>query len=264
MMPMRSSGRSSMNFYTTDLTTSIRFTRWLSIWKSRACIEPETSRPSTMSMPWAVTSVRPCMRCGRARPTMIKAPARIGSSHTNSPIRLRPRRATSRARLTSEYSIAATGPRRPRQSSTSGSNAISQNQSGCRKCVMRVCGCQNKRPCALAQRLHVLRGQRQGGEFYEVALMQKFSQEPLMLGKRGVGAFKEIAQKLLGGAARDRYTESLLDIETNDIGCRGGELPRARGLHERADGFQPLQRYFVRQQNPCGAIAPPAPQAIDT
>ena len=44
---------------------------------------------------------------------MIKAPARIGSSHTNSPIRLRPRRATSRARLTSEYSIAATGPASP-------------------------------------------------------------------------------------------------------------------------------------------------------
>jgi hypothetical protein len=129
---------------------------------------------------------------------------------------------------------------------------------------MRVCGCQNKRPRTLAQRLHVLRGQRQGGEFYEIALMQKFSQQPLMPGKRGVCALKKIAQKLLRGAARDRYTESLLDIEADNIGCRGGELPCARRLHERADGFQPLQRNFVRQQNPCSAIAPPAPQAIDT
>ena len=55
---MRSLGRSSMNFETTDLTTSMRLTRWLSIGKSSACIEPETSSPSTMSMPLAVTSVR--------------------------------------------------------------------------------------------------------------------------------------------------------------------------------------------------------------
>src|SRR6202789_3778050 len=257
MMPMRSSGRSSMNFDTTDLTTSIRFTRWLSIWKSNACIEPETSRSSTMSMPWAVTSVRPWARCGRANPTIIKAPARIGSSHTSSPIRLRPRRATSRARLTSEYSMAATGPRRPRQSSTSGSSANSQNHSGCRKRVMRVCGCQNEGPRTLAQRLHVQRSQRLGGEFYDVALMQKFSQQPLMLGKRCVGTSKKIAQKLLGGAARGRYTEPLLDIETNNIGRCNGELPRTRGLHERADFIKPLQRNFVRQQHSYSAIAPP-------
>src|ERR1700722_17844738 len=226
MIPMRSSWRSSINFDTTDLTTSMRFTRWLSIWKSNACIEPETSRPRTISMPWAVTSVRPWARCGRASPTIIKAPARIGSSHANTPMRLRPRRATSRARLTSEYSIAATGPRRPRHSSTSGSSDKAPNHSGCRKWVMGVYRRQNERARALTQRLHVLLRQRQGGEFDEVALMQKFSQQSLMPGKGGVGTIEQIAQKLLGGAPRRGHIESLLDIKANNVGHRNGELSR--------------------------------------
>src|SRR5580700_5639495 len=194
-----------------------------------------------MSMPLAVTSVRPWARCGRASPTMSKAAARIGSSHRNMPIRLRPRRATSRARLTSEYSIAATGPRRPRQSSTSGSSANSQNHSGCKKRIMRVYGCQNESTRTLAQRLHVLQGQGLGGKFYDVALMQKLSQQPLMPGERGVGTPQQIAQKLLSGAARGRDAESLLNIQTDNIRGRDRELAGARGLHERADLFQALQ-----------------------
>ena len=55
-----------MNFDTTDLTTSMRLTRWLLIWKSSACMDPETSSPSTISMPLAVTCVRLWSRCGRA------------------------------------------------------------------------------------------------------------------------------------------------------------------------------------------------------
>ena len=128
---------------------------------------------------------------------------------------------------------------------------------------MRVCRCQDKCPRTLAQRLHVLHGQRLGGEFYDVALMQKFPQQPLMLGKRGVGTCKKITQKLLGGAARGRYTESLLDIETHNIGRGSGELPGARGLQKRTDFLEPLQSNFVGQKNPCGALAPAAPQPID-
>ncbi len=67
-----------------------------------------------MSIPFAVTSVRLWVRCGRAKPTIMRAAAMIGSNQTIPPMRLRVRRATSLARLTSEYSTAATGPRRPR------------------------------------------------------------------------------------------------------------------------------------------------------
>ena len=135
--PIRSLGRWSMNLETTDLTTSMRFTLWLSMRKSSACIEPETSSARTMSMPLAVISVRLLPRCGRASPAIIRAAASRDSSHSQFPARLRLRRATSRARPTWEYWTAATGPRRPRHRATSGSSASAQNHSGCRKRIMR-------------------------------------------------------------------------------------------------------------------------------
>ena len=102
-----------MNFATTDLTTWIRLTRCRSFEKSRACIEPDTSKQRTMSMPLARTSVRLCARCGRARPAIISTAASSGASQRQPPNLLRVLRATSRARLTSENSMAATGPWRP-------------------------------------------------------------------------------------------------------------------------------------------------------
>jgi hypothetical protein len=57
-------------------------------------------------------------------------PATIADSQVQRPTRLRLIRATSRARPTLEYSMAATGPDRPRQSITSGSNVSSQNHCG--------------------------------------------------------------------------------------------------------------------------------------
>ena len=128
---------------------------------------------------------------------------------------------------------------------------------------MRSHCCQNERTRAFAQRLHVPLSQRLGREFHDVALVQEFSQQPLMPGKRGVGTSEQIAQKFLGGPARRGHVESLLNVLANDIGRRSGELPRARRLHERADIFQALQRQFVRQQNPYRAIAPAPPQSID-
>ena len=88
------------------------------------------SSPSTMSMPLSFTTVRLSSRCGRARPTIISTPATIASSHIQRPARLRVARATSPARATLEYSIAATGPGRPRQIITSGTHASSQNHWG--------------------------------------------------------------------------------------------------------------------------------------
>jgi len=96
-------------------------------------MEPDTSSPSTMSMPLAVISVRLWARCGRARPTIMSAPASAGSSHSQPPARARPVRATARARPTSENSMAATGPRRPRNNITTGSSASSHSHWGCRK-----------------------------------------------------------------------------------------------------------------------------------
>src|SRR5882757_9286840 len=187
-------------------------------------MEPETSSPRTISMPLAVTSLRPWARCGLARPTIMSAPAKIGSIQINMPILLRPRRATSRARLTSEYSMAATGPRRPRHNRTSGSSASNQNHSGCRNRVMSLlrgsrllglCGFQHECTGALTQGLHVIESQRQRGEFDEVALVEEFTQQRLMLCERRIGALQQVVEKFLRGLAGRRDVESLLDIAAN-------------------------------------------------
>jgi hypothetical protein len=57
----------------------------------------------------------------------MRMPATIASTHTQRPGRLRLVRATSRASPILEYSMAATGPGRPRHTITSGSNASNQN-----------------------------------------------------------------------------------------------------------------------------------------
>src|ERR1700729_1579443 len=220
---MRSSGRSSMNFETTALTTSMRLTRWRSTLKSNACIDPETSSPSTISMPFAVTSVRLWDRCGRASPAIIKAQARTGNNHCKRPTRLRLPRATSRARLTSEYSMAATG---PRHSMKTGSSASSQNHSGCRKRSMSLLSRgrffrprrgQYENARALAQRFHILLVERHRREFDEIALIQELCEQRLMTGKRCIRRFQQIAQKLLGSSPCDADRESLFDVAAHDV-----------------------------------------------
>src|SRR5258708_958541 len=205
-------------------------------------MKPEPPGGGRIWMPWAVTPVRPWARCGRASPTVIKAPARIGSSHIKRPIRLRPRRATSRAKLTSEYSMAATGPRRPRHSSTIGNSASNHSHSGCRnrvmsllrgRCFLRFGGCQHECARALAQGLHVLQGQRQRREFHEVALLEELSQQSSMTCERCVGTLQQLAQELLRGSTGSRDIELLLDVAADNIGYGSGEFPGARGLHER-------------------------------
>src|ERR1700742_1294204 len=126
---------------------------------------------------------------------MIRPAPKIGSIHNSHPVRLRPRRAISRAKLTSEYSMAATGPRRPRHSKTTGSKASSQNHSGCRNRVTRPLifdglfrfgRFKHESASALTQRLHVLRCQRLRRELDEIALVEKIAQESLMPRQRGI------------------------------------------------------------------------------
>jgi len=62
-----------------------------------------------------------------SKPTIMRTAAKIGNSHNQYQPGLRVFRATSRANPTSEYSMAAIGPRRPRQSITTGSRANNQN-----------------------------------------------------------------------------------------------------------------------------------------
>src|ERR1700733_119617 len=280
MRPMRSLGRSSMNFDTTDLTTSMRFTRWPSTRKSSACMDPDTSRPSTMSMPLAVTVVLLWLRCGRANPTIMNAAASRGSSHSQPPARARLLRATSRARPTFENSMAATGPRRPRNSITTGSSASSHSHSGCRK---RITGLLDARRRGLARRRRgrgfgrfgheAARGGMQGsqyqpgqgyaGELGKIALIEELGQQAAVRGERGVRGFQQIAQELLRGAMGGRDHELHFDVLAHDIRHGDGEFSRARGIQEPADFFETLQRDLEGQQySRPGAPPPPAPEGI--
>ena len=108
-------------------------------------------------------------------------------------------------------------------------------------------------------------GLRQGhaGEFGQIALVEKFRQQVAMRGERCVRGFEQIAQKLLGGAMRGRDPELHFDVLAHDVRHGDGEFARARGLQERADVFETLQRDLERQQRPRRAPAPlPAPQGV--
>src|SRR6202789_3990442 len=276
MRPMRSLGRSSMNFDTTDLTTSMRFTRRSSTRKSSACMDPDTSRPSTMSMPLAVTGVLLWLRCGRANPTIMSAAASSGSSHSQPPARVRLLRATSRARPTSEYSMAATGPARPRNSITTGTSARSHSHSGCRK---RITGLLDAGRRGLARRrrgrgfgrfgheaaragmqgFQYQPGQGYAGELGQIALIEELGQQAAVRGERGVRGFEQIAQELLRGAMGGRDHELHFDVLAHDIRYGDGEFARARRLQEPADFLETLQRPLEGQQHPW-SVAPPPPE----
>src|SRR6516164_5908865 len=193
MRPMRSLGRPSMNLETTDLTTAMRLTRWLSTEKSSACIEPETSSPRTMSMPFTVTSVRLWVRCGRASATIMRAAATIGSNQTIPPIRLRVRRATSLARLISEYSTAATGPVDPSTESRVAARPMPRTtrdeETG--SCDGWLAGLQHETSGALEKRFHVRDRQGRSGEFDEVAPLQELRQQRAVTRKCVIRALQQ-------------------------------------------------------------------------
>ena len=83
-----------------------------------------------MSMPLACTvgAAVAKLRAGQAKDHQAAGEHR--QHPTQRPARLRVSRATWRARLTLGHSMAATAPRRPRQSSTSGRRASSQSHWG--------------------------------------------------------------------------------------------------------------------------------------
>ncbi len=167
----------------------------------------------------------------------------IGSNQTIPPMRLRVRRATSRARLTSEYSTAATGPRRPLHRMTSGSTVNAQNHSGCRNRIMRrrLAGLQHETASALEERFHIRDRQRGPRKFDEVALLQKLRQQRAVTRERFIRALQQRLQELLGGSLCCDDVEALLDVVSDHLGCGDAEFPRRGGTHQRSGVFQALQ-----------------------
>ena len=170
-----------------------------------------------MSMPLTVTSVRLCVRCGRASPTIIRTPARIGSSHIHP--------ADPAAAAAGDFSRQTdvgifdggdgTSPPAPQHHQRQqrqqpeplrlkeASHAPSIVAGGCLRadlCVSSAGRCAHEIARAVVQRIHVLQGERHAREFDEIALMEKFRQQRAMARQRGVWGFEQIAQKFFRGS----------------------------------------------------------------
>ncbi len=235
---MRSLGRSSMNFETTDLTTSMRLTRRLSTRKSSACMEPETSSPSTMSMPLAVTSVRLLARCGRARPTIMK---RAGEQRQQ-PEPIADAGAAAARHFAGKADIGKFdgGDRSapPAQQHHHGqqreqpqpfrlkeaNHAPTGWLAGAVSAGTAAVGFDvsiTKRARALVQRFHDRLRQGHAGEFGHIAAMEEFRQQAAMHGQRRVRGVEQIVQELFGGAVRGGDVEGMLR-------CSRARCPRWR------------------------------------
>ena len=128
--PMRSRRRRSTKSATTSLATASRFRGW----KSSAAMEPETSRATTMSTPWVVTSSRSVPAAGGPGPRRRRRGQSAASTSgrwrsRDAPARAAPRSARRRpGTTTARAAVPLAQPAPP--ASTSGPASAAQSQSG--------------------------------------------------------------------------------------------------------------------------------------